>query len=120
MPKKLVFKWNVHLDFNQNLEIEYVKGKINFNKGFGFKEKIIKPTTEDWVEFWLKLDEIGIWEWNNNYDNLLVLDGYSWRLDIISGTKTIKSGGSNDYPENFKTFLEVIETLIKNGIGIIN
>lgn len=41
--------------------MEYFQGKIKFIKGFGLKERIIKPTTEDWVGFWLKLDEIGIW-----------------------------------------------------------
>lgn len=57
-------------------------------------------------------------EWNNNYDNCLVLDGYSWHLNIISGIKTIKSGGSNAYPDNFKWFLEAVGVLIKNDLDI--
>lgn len=45
------------------------------------------------------------------YDNWNVLDGYSWRLNICfsNGHKVMKKEGSNDYPDNFDDFYQLLK-----------
>jgi len=46
----------------------------------------IKPTKEQWVEFWKKMDEINIWNWNEYYDPIdcVIMDRIR-RIEIILG-----------------------------------
>lgn len=106
------------LNFNNNIKIELNRRKLIFNEGVS-KEKIIKPSNEDWAKFLLKLDKLDIWNWDLSYQNHYVLDGNSWHLDIISGSKSIKSNGANAYPENFQAFLEALESLLKIDLNIL-
>ena len=63
-------------------------------------------------EFISGIKALHIGEWKRTYNDLLVMDGTQWELDIYynNGRRTKKISGSNAYPYNFddlKEFLEV-------------
>lgn len=80
----------------------------------------IKPTEEQWIEFWNKMEEIDIWNWNEYYSPLpdrIVMDGISWRIKIVHDDHRIESGGSNAYPDGFEKFVKAFKDL--TGINIV-
>ena len=63
-------------------------------------------------EFISGIKALHIGEWKRTYNDLLVMDGTQWELDIYynNGIRPTKISGSNAYPYNFddlKEFLEV-------------
>lgn len=63
-------------------------------------------------EFISGIKVLHIGEWKRTYNDLLVMDGTQWELDIYynNGRRPTKISGSNAYPYNFddlKEFLEV-------------
>ena len=63
-------------------------------------------------EFISGIKSLHIGEWKRTYNDLLVMDGTQWELDIYynNGRRPTKISGSNAYPYNFddlKEFLEV-------------
>lgn len=63
-------------------------------------------------EFISGIKALHIGEWKRTYNDLLVMDGTQWELDIYynNGRRPTKISGSNAYPYNFddlKEFLEV-------------
>ena len=63
-------------------------------------------------EFISGIKALHIGEWKRTYNDLLVMDGTQWELDIYynNGRRSTKISGSNAYPYNFddlKEFLEV-------------
>ncbi len=126
LPKKLNFQWFVCLDFKINIKIEYNKENLILWEDIFFSDKSshgkkIKPSSEEWANFWLKLDELYIWKWNESYTqydtNYITFDGSSWSLNIIYGSKSIETIGFNAYPKNFIEFVVALETLIQNNLN---
>jgi hypothetical protein len=58
----------------------------------------VVPTEEAWEKFWKVMDEVGVWEWKTNYDNLHIMDGQRWTLKLQRGERKVSSGGINGYP----------------------
>ena len=60
------------------------------------------------------ISNLHIGEWLSSYDpsrfGVEILDGTQWNLEIRydNGTRPFRFGGSNDYPWNFKNFLNVM------------
>ena len=52
-----------------------------------------------------------IGEWKRTYNDLLVMDGTQWELDIYynNGRRSTKISGSNAYPYNFEDLKEFLE-----------
>lgn len=69
--------------------------------------------------FLRKLQEIHIGEWRTNYDTkrfgIVVCDGTSWELTIefSDGHKTVKCGGCNAYPYNFKKLAKLFDIKLR-------
>ncbi len=84
------------------------------------KLETIRPEAIDWQRFWSELDKIKIWEWEQRYDNPHVLDGTSWSVHIEYQGKSLKSSGSNAYPDSkgaapgkvFKKFCRAVSNLV--------
>jgi hypothetical protein len=82
----------------------------------------IEPTVRKWQNFKKKLDALGVWAWEKNYDNPGVCDGTQWDLLIDYGNQRIDSSGSNLYPgsksfdidetSEFKAFLHALNLLL--------
>lgn len=64
---------------------------------YGTPQKLlIEP--EQWRYFWKALIELGVWKWEERYNNPGVLDGTSWSIHIEYQGRSVKSFGSNAYP----------------------
>ena len=50
--------------------------------------RIFRPTEEDWIEFWKKINDLDVWGWEESYHNLC-LDGTAWSLSIEHEGKSI-------------------------------
>lgn len=116
-PNKFLFKWSVALNYGKDIIIEYNNGYLTKKLGLnGFEVEKIKPSADEWKEFWSGLNKIGLWSWKSSYENLNVLDGYTWYLHIISPSNSIKSTGENSYPKNFYLFLKIFEDIFNLNI----
>ena len=62
-------------------------------------------------EFISGIKALHIGEWKRTYNDLLVMDGTQWELDIYynNGRKAVKISGSNAYPYNFEDLKEFLE-----------
>jgi hypothetical protein len=58
----------------------------------------IKPTPEQWREFWKSMDEVGLWTWRPNYREPMIFDGHHWGVMAVHGGRSIQSMGANLYP----------------------
>lgn len=92
--------------------------------------RIVKPTPDQWRQFWKAMGEIGVWGWKSDYDLPGVADGTFWAAELSRGRQTIKSRGQNNYPgairqvlpgsdiplieqgPTFKKYLSAVETLL--------
>jgi hypothetical protein len=59
----------------------------------------VRPTPERWSAFWCACEKIGVWNWKASYHNHEVLDGTQWELSMRVGSSSIKTSGSNAYPD---------------------
>jgi hypothetical protein len=85
----------------------------------------IAPTEAAWREFRQALDELKVWQWQQDYPRGGVVDGTQWLLEIAYSDRTLKSRGDNNYPDAsgkptgkpeftpvFNRYLEAIKKLI--------
>jgi hypothetical protein len=59
----------------------------------------ITPTEAAWREFRQALDELKVWQWQNDYPRGGVVDGTQWLLEIAYSDRALKSRGDNNYPD---------------------
>jgi hypothetical protein len=76
------------------------------------KTESMKPSPMQLDKFWEDCDEINIWQWKTRYEDPDIIDGYSWKVDIKRGGKSIHSSGSNKTPAQFHKFLESVRELL--------
>src|SRR4051812_16176364 len=85
----------------------------------------ITPPDAAWREFRKTLDELKVWQWQNDYPRGGVVDGTQWLFEIAYSDRTLKSRGDNNYPDAagkptgkpeftpvFNRYLEAIKKLI--------
>jgi hypothetical protein len=101
-------------------EVRFIRKRLVYRAGFSDAPVKICPTEEQWIRFWSTAEKCNLWSWKSHYDNLDVLDGTQWELDIRIGTQALKSSGSNYYPggngtsysKTFRLFLGAVQELI--------
>jgi hypothetical protein len=59
----------------------------------------ITPTEAAWREFRQALDELKVWQWQNDYPRGGVVDGTQWLFEIAYKDRALKSRGDNNYPD---------------------
>ena len=79
----------------------------------GTQKTLIKVNEFDWKEFHDSLDKIGVWNWEERYDDSSILDGTSWLFEVTYKDKSIESSGSNSFPKRFNDLIDAIRKLIK-------
>ena len=79
------------------------------------RTKKIRPRKKAWLKFWNDLEQLGVWQWQREYQNKgpEIQDGSFWSISIEYQGKEISSGGSNAYPPKFRQFQEAVENLSK-------
>jgi hypothetical protein len=74
----------------------------------------ITPTASEWLDFWHRMDEIGIWDWYGEYIMTCsdaCMEGDEWEIHILYGDVRIESYGANSYPSTFREFVKSLEEL---------
>lgn len=90
------------------LDVDYSYGSKPFTQKFPGMKK----------DFFEALTALHVGEWEERYDNWNVLDGYSWSLEICfsNGHKAVEKGGSNDHPDNFDDFYQLVKLEDKDSM----
>jgi hypothetical protein len=57
------------------------------------------PTEAAWREFRQALNELKVWQWQNDYPRGGVVDGTQWLFEIAYSDRILKSRGDNNYPD---------------------
>ena len=76
----------------------------------GEDPETINPSEGRWNRFWGFMQRCS--GWADRYENPGTLDGTSWLVEVEHRSLSIRSSGSNDYPENFAEFLDEVRALI--------
>ena len=113
----------------RSYSVELVGDQLKYEAcGQGYakeEEELISVTGDQWATFRASLDWMGVWEWQEEYENPGVMDGTRWRLEIAYDDMEVRSGGDNNYPESgakdafdaevtpeFRRFLDAVRTMI--------
>ena len=89
--------------------LELKAGNKGSDSGFGYMREI-QLTERKIKNFWKKMDELNVWNWEKNYSFGEICDGHMWQLNLRNKEGKVKiSKGHQEYPHNFK---KVINALI--------
>ena len=70
--------------------------------------------------FWKKMDEIHIWNWEKNYSIGDICDGHMWKLYIRNKEGKAKVvNGHSEYPHNFNKLIRALNNLFGSKIETI-
>ena len=116
MKNKTIIKVSIGdaLDTEHNFYLQYENGILCYGRGGICWEKLPDPTKKQWRKFWKKINKLEVWDWDEIYSDPDLPDSTQWNIDIHYENKTIKSSGSNKYPENYHKFIKGIKKLIGN------
>lgn len=60
--------------------------------------EIYKPTRSEWEKFYDELEEIGIWDWEEEYQACSLVEDYYWRIILIKNSLNLHTQGYNSHP----------------------
>lgn len=125
--EKKALKFNENINYLKSIRLEmgsffegYITSEIEISKTdpvitiTDFEGRLLNRFPVNKTVFLKSLSDFYIGEWQNDYDPLRfgedILDGIQWTLkfDYDGKHKEIEIGGSNDYPYNFKKFIELL------------
>lgn len=93
-------------------------GKLHYSKeqiGHGveqIKDEISSVAVED---FCRKIEELSISTWKKKYQPVgaFFMDGVSWTIKYETDTdKPVKSGGDNAYPSNWRSLINLLQSVV--------
>jgi len=83
------------------------------------------PSSAQWKKFRKTLDQLNVWKWHDHDYNTNIIDGTQWSLEITYVDFSLKTDGSNSYPEangkpnndptgskEFDKYLKAVEKLL--------
>jgi hypothetical protein len=85
----------------------------------GIKE--IEAKNDKLNKFWKRIDQIGVWNWENEYDDKNAFTGgHQWELSLNNKEgKSIDVKGYEMYPANFSKFINALNRLFEIKIKIL-
>ena len=94
------------------------------NKGNVIEEGLqgleVQLTERKIKNFWKKMDEIHIWNWEKNYSIGDICDGHMWKLYIRNKEGKAKVvNGHQEYPHNFNKLIKALNNLFGSKIETI-
>lgn len=93
----------------------------------GLEEDMVEPSSQEWMVFWEKVEEIGVKDWKADYDRCCLADGYSWEIRISYKDLNIDATGINHGPTrvvggelvySLDEFLKALEDL--SGVSLLS
>jgi hypothetical protein len=110
VPKKLlpeVFEFSIDESFHPGCPVKWLPDLQVLEIGYGFDAKHVKVTAAQWRIFWLTLNHVKVWRWDEHYSpDCIFCDGTSWNLKIKYRGKEIESSGSNAYPGSSELYFD--------------
>ena len=86
----------------------------------GFQGLEVQLTERKIKNFWKKMDEIHIWNWEKNYSIGEICDGHMWKLYIRNKEGKAKVvNGHQEYPHNFNKLIKALNNLFGSKIETI-
>ena len=69
--------------------------------------------------FWKKMDELNVWNWQKKYDPAgRICDGHMWKLYLRNREgRSMVANGHQEYPRNFKKVLNALNNLFGSEVG---
>ena len=96
--------------------LELKAGNKGSDSGFGYMREI-QLTERKIKNFWKKMDEIDVWNWEKNYSIGEVCDGHMWKLHIRNKEGKAKVvNGHEEYPHNFNKLIKALNNLFGSKI----
>ena len=95
----------------ESISVEKTDKKIIYIYRHDYKRISIKYSIskKKWNEFTEKIFNESIYKWKKKYYNNDILDGEQWELKMeFNDLILFESFGSNEYPNNWDTFQEII------------
>ena len=87
------------------------------NKGSIIEEGVMQDIETELSEtkiknFWKKMDELNVWNWDKNYSFGEICDGHMWKLHLRNKESKVKvSKGHSEYPHNFRKVINALNNL---------
>jgi|1048.fasta_scaffold43695_2 hypothetical protein len=96
-------------------------GLVDVKTAYPLGIKEIEAKNDNLNKFWKRIDQIGVWNWENEYDNKIApTDGHQWKLSLRNKEgKSIDVKGYEMYPTNFNKFINVLNKLFEVKIKIL-
>ena len=88
-----------------------------YNRGSIIEEGVMQGIDTELTErkiknFWKKMDELNVWNWEKNYSFGEICDGHMWQLNLRNKEGKVKvSKGHSEYPYNFKKVINALNNL---------
>ena len=88
-----------------------------YNRGSIIEEGVMQGIDTELTErkiknFWKKMDELNVWDWEKNYSFGEICDGHMWQLNLRNKEGKVKvSKGHSEYPYNFKKVINALNNL---------
>ena len=95
------------------------------NKGSIIEEGVMQGIESELTEtkiknFWKKMDELNVWNWDKNYSFGRICDGHMWKLHLRNKEGKVKlSKGHSEYPYNFKKVINALNNLFDSSLRLI-
>ena len=92
------------------------------NKGSIMEEGVaqgleVQLTERKIKNFWKKMDELNVWNWEKNYSFGEICDGHMWQLNLRNKEGRVKvSKGHSEYPYNFKKVIGALNNLFGSEV----
>ncbi len=72
----------------------------------------VKPSSAQWSRFLHRLDEIGVWRWQEEYDTTDPHDETNWSLSLSHHGRHVVSRGEGQYAPGFVDYLRAVRDLL--------
>lgn len=109
------FDFHMYSRFGHHLNIEITGDQVIYRLSRDdtiIEEKIFHPDQEKLDVFLAGMENSGVFEWEDHYNECCSLDGVSWSLKINTGNRTRISRGTNGYPPGWPLFLAALESIL--------
>lgn len=101
-----------HCDLSSNVcvEVDLIAFRVTWNQGLYKQVRFEKPIdAASAKKFIQRLRQLRVLDWGPRYDNLGVLDGTQWSIEVEFDEVCIVKGGSNGYPKEWDGFCRLIQ-----------
>ncbi len=78
-------------------------------------KEAITLSKKEMKKFLEALENVKLFEWERNYEDMNVLDGTNWSVEV--NEESLSFSGSNAYPENWEGFCSAIEDLLQRNFS---